>query len=224
MNSPVQFPDPNLAEAEGLVAMGGNLSSDFLLSAYSQGLFPWFSEGEPILWWSPDPRMILFPDRFKISASLRQTIRRNLFTLKVDHDFGSVIRNCADVRREGQSGTWITDDMIEAYSNLHKEGYVHSFGTYQEGKLVGGLYGVSLGKAFFGESMFYLVRDASKFALYHLVMFAQSHNFHFIDVQQSTSHLRSLGAVDISRADFLKRLNKSLSFPTMKSRWAEFNP
>jgi len=220
MNSSVQFPDPNLAEPEGIVAMGGELSPDFLLSAYNQGLFPWFNEGEPILWWSPDPRMVLFPENFKISASMKQTIRRNKFTLKVDHDFVSVIRNCASVKRDGQQGTWITEDMIGAYTNLHKEGYAHSFETYQEGKLVGGLYGVSLGKAFFGESMFYLERDASKFALYHLVRFARENDFHFIDVQQSTNHLRSLGAVNISRAEFLDRLRKSLAFSSIKKKWS----
>ncbi len=215
----IQFPDPNLAEDEGLVAIGGELTIDYLISAYSQGLFPWFSEDEPILWWSPNPRMVLYPDDFKIYDSFKQTLNAGKFKLRIDENFESVIRNCAEIKRKGQAGTWITNAIIDAYINLHNSGYAHSFETWYNDKLVGGLYGVSLGKAFFGESMFHQITDASKFALYELCRLLKKWQFHFIDVQQSTSHLKSLGAIDIERKEFLIMLGEALKYPTITGKW-----
>jgi leucyl/phenylalanyl-tRNA--protein transferase len=163
--------------------------------------------------------MILYPDDFKFSKSLAQTIRSKKYYVRVDERFEDVINHCSSVKRKGQRGTWITGSIMEAYINLYQEGYAHSFETYLNEKLVGGLYGVSLGKVFFGESMFHFERDASKVALYYLVKVMKDWNFHFIDVQQSTSHLRSMGAVDIDRAVFLKILESSLQSPTRKGRW-----
>jgi leucyl/phenylalanyl-tRNA---protein transferase len=215
----VQFPDPNLAEDDGLVAIGGELSVEYLLSAYSQGLFPWFNEGEPVLWWSPNPRMVLFPADFIVSDSFKQTLRSGKFQIKIDTQFWEVIKNCSLKKRKGQSGTWITKDIIKAYTHLHEEGYAHSFETYKDGSLVGGLYGVSMGNAFFGESMYYLEKDASKFALFNLCKLLKEWNFNFIDVQQSTKHLKSLGAVDINRSKFLEMLKNALEYPTRKGKW-----
>jgi leucyl/phenylalanyl-tRNA--protein transferase len=215
----LQFPDPNEAEDDGLVAVGGNLSTEFLLAAYSQGVFPWFNEGEPLLWWSPNPRMVLFPKDFKCAKSLQQAIKSKKFSVKYDENFEEVIRRCAEVKRPGQSGTWITNEMIHAYIRLYHKGYAHSVETYQDDILVGGLYGVSLGKAFFGESMFYKESDASKIALFYLNELMLTWDFHFIDVQQSTSHLRRLGAVDIPRKKFLDLLEEALDYPTKIEKW-----
>jgi len=219
MSLEVIFPDPNEAEDDGLVAIGGELTTDYLLAAYAQGVFPWFNKGEPILWWSPNPRMVLFPNEFKCSASLKQTIKSNKFEVKTDTSFKEVIENCAVVKRFGQKGTWITSNMRDAYIELHRIGFAHSFETYQNGKLVGGLYGVSLGKAFFGESMFYKVTDASKAAFYHLVQVMKHWNFDFIDAQQSTNHLKSLGAKEIERESFLKLVKETIQIPTKKGKW-----
>jgi leucyl/phenylalanyl-tRNA--protein transferase len=213
------FPDPNLAEDEGLIAVGGDLSSKRLLLAYANGIFPWYSEGDPILWWSPDPRIVLFPDKFRISKSLKQTLRNNQFTVKFDSAFEEVIDACSNIRREGQDGTWITSEMKEAYIHLHQLGFAHSVETYMDGKLAGGLYGVSLGRAFFGESMFYFQRDASKIALYFLVKKLIDWEFHFIDAQVETAHLINLGAESLSRKEFLDLLNKALIYPTIKGKW-----
>jgi leucyl/phenylalanyl-tRNA--protein transferase len=169
LNKELAFPDPSYAEAEGILAIGGDLSVDRLVLAYANGIFPWYQEGSSILWWSPDPRMVHFPDMFKVSRSLMQVIRSNKYTCTFDQEFDTIIHKCAEVPRKNQEGTWITTDMLKAYSNLHKAGFAHSVETWCEKKLVGGLYGVSLGHVFFGESMFYNMRDASKFALYHLV-------------------------------------------------------
>jgi leucyl/phenylalanyl-tRNA--protein transferase len=219
MTPEIIFPNPEEAEDDGLVAVGGSLSTDFLIAAYSQGIFPWFNEGEPILWWSPNPRMVLFPDEFKCSKSLMHIIKSNRFEVRVDKSFNEVINNCSRVKREGQNGSWITTGMKKAYIDLHKLGIAHSVETYMDGKLVGGLYGISLGKAFFGESMFHLVNDASKIALFHLVQLMVKWNYDFIDVQQSTNHLRSMGARDLKREDFLKLLSKTLEFPTKNKKW-----
>ncbi len=215
----IQFPDPNEADEDGLVAIGGNLSSDFLLAAYSQGLFPWFNEGDPLLWWSPDPRMVLYPQKFKCSKSLQQVLNKNVFTVSIDCNFEQVISECAAARRNKQNGTWITKEMMEAYIKLHHEGYAHSFETYLDKKLVGGLYGMSLGRAFFGESMFYKLDNASKVALYYLCEYAKTKNFDFIDAQQSTEHMRSLGAEDVPRRKFIHMLGSSLKYPTQKGNW-----
>ena len=214
-----QFPDPRTADPDGLLAAGGDLSVESLLTAYSQGIFPWYDKQSPILWWSPDPRLVLFPEKFKQSASLKQRIRSGIYTIITDHDFEGVIRRCATAEREGQNDTWITEAMITAYINLHQAGFAHSFETYCKGKLVGGLYGVSLGRAFFGESMFYLMRDASKVALQSLADWTVKHDFLFIDAQQSTAHLKSLGAEEIEREVFLKLLKEALKYPTLKGKW-----
>ena len=216
-----QFPDPGTADSDGLLAAGGDLSIASLVTAYSQGIFPWYNQNSPILWWSPDPRMILFPDKFIASASLKQRIRSDLYNVTIDTDFEGVIRQCSSVKRNGQDGTWITDDMLKAYINLHHAGLAHSFETWHKGVLVGGLYGVSLGNAFFGESMFHRMRDASKVAFYYLVKWAILHDFHFIDTQQSTPHLKSMGAEEIARDVFLKLLKKALQCETVKGKWRE---
>ena len=213
------FPDPNLAEDEGLIAVGGDLSSERLLLAYASGIFPWYSEGDPILWWSPDPRIVLFPDKFRISKSLKQTLRNNQFTVKFDSAFEEVIDACSKIQREGQDGTWITSEMKEAYITFHQLGFAHSVETYMDGKLAGGLYGVSLGRAFFGESMFYFQRDASKIALYFLVKKLIDWEFHFIDAQVETAHLINLGAESLPRKEFLYLLKKALIYPTIKGKW-----
>ena len=213
------FPDPELSNEDGLLAVGGDLSVERLLLAYSNGIFPWYSKEPPILWWSPDPRMVLFPEKMKISKSLKSIINKNKFQVKFDVDFEKVIKCCADVRRKNEESTWITDDMINAYVNLHLEGFAHSVEAYYNGELVGGLYGVSLGKAFFGESMFHYMNDASKVALYLLVEKLKSLKFEFIDVQQDTKHLKSLGAELISRKVFLSILQKSLKHETIRGKW-----
>jgi len=215
----IVFPDPNQADDDGLIAVGGNLSAEFLTAAYTQGLFPWFNDGEPILWWSPNPRMVLFPKEFVCSKSLLQKIRSQQFVVKTDENFSDIIRNCAEIGREGQEGTWISKEIIEAYTKMHALGFAHSVETFQDGVLVGGLYGVSLGKAFFGESMFHKVTDASKVALYYLSKLMVKWDYHFIDVQQSTKHLRSMGAKDLPREVFLKLLKESLKYPTNKEKW-----
>jgi len=214
-----QFPDARTADHDGLLAAGGDLSIESLVTAYSQGIFPWYNQDSPILWWSPDPRLVLFPLKFSFSASLKQRIHSGIYSVEIDNDFEGVIRQCASVQRHGQDGTWITEAMIIAYINLHHAGLAHSFETYHEDKLVGGLYGVSLGKAFFGESMFYNMRDASKVALYSLVTWAIKHDFHFIDAQQSSTHLKSLGAEEIERDVFLNMLKKALRHETLKGKW-----
>jgi leucyl/phenylalanyl-tRNA--protein transferase len=216
-----QFPDPRTAESDGLLAVGGDLSIESLITAYSMGIFPWYDQNSPILWWSPDPRLVLFPGKFRLTGSLRQRIRNGMFSIRIDHDFKSVIQNCAAIIREGQKGTWITADMTKAYIDLHNAGLAHSFETWYEGELVGGLYGVSLGRAFFGESMFFRMRDASKVALHSLVQWALHHEFLFIDAQQSTSHLKSMGAEEISRNAFLKLLKQALKFKTIRGKWQE---
>jgi leucyl/phenylalanyl-tRNA--protein transferase len=213
------FPEITLAGEDGLLAAGGSLDIPVLLEAYSKGIFPWYADGSPVLWWSPDPRMVLFPDKFKVSKSLDQILRKEDFEIRMDSRFPDVIRQCSKVHRPGQDGTWITDDMINAYILLHEEGYAHSVEVFAEGELVGGLYGVSLGGAFFGESMFHLRRDVSKVALYYLVDFARRNNFSLIDVQQSTPHMKSLGAEEIPRSRFLDLLQKALSKNTIKGPW-----
>ncbi|WP_346855016.1 leucyl/phenylalanyl-tRNA--protein transferase [uncultured Draconibacterium sp.] len=217
----IEFPDPNLADDEGLIAQGGELTPEFLLSAYCQGIYPWFCEDEPILWWSPNPRMILLPEKFKLKKSLRQVLNKGTFKLQVDTAFREVITNCSRSPRPGQDETWITNDIIEGYVKLHQLGYAHSFETYFEGELVGGLYGISIGNCFFGESMFFTLTDASKFAFYHLVQFALKNNFAFIDAQQETEHLKSLGAEAIPRKDFLEMLKEALQKDTLQGKWTK---
>lgn len=211
-----------LTGPNGLLAAGGSLAPERLLAAYRRGIFPWFSPGDPILWWSPSPRMVLMPDELRISRSLRRRLRADTFAVRFDHDFGGVIRHCAETPRAGQDGTWISADMQAAYGRLHELGYAHSVETYSDGKLVGGLYGIALGRMFFGESMFSHVSDASKVALAHLVAVLRRHQFGMIDCQMATPHLASLGARTVSRALFTTRVEQLTALPSALGvgRWA----
>ncbi len=213
------FPPPDYADPSGLLAVGGDLSCERLLEAYRLGIFPWYSDDQPILWWSPDPRLVLKLDEFKVSRSLRKTLKKDVFKVTLDRAFEEVIRGCASAPREGQRGTWITKEMQQAYIELHGLGYAHSVETWWGEELVGGLYGVSLGKAFFGESMFHRRTDASKVALAVLVETLQSWGFHFIDAQMTTEHLLRLGAANMPRRIFLKRLQSALRHPTKRGKW-----
>lgn len=206
------FPHPDLAEPEGILAIGGDLSPERLILAYSNGIFPWYNQGEPIQWWSLNPRLILYPDKFKCSDSLRRTLKSGKYEVKINQNFRQLIQNCANVSRKGETGlgTWISDEMMDAYTKLHEMGYAHCIETHYKGEMVGGLYGVGLGKIFVGESMFYTRRDASKVALFHLIEIARKNGLHFIDAQQSTPHLISLGAEEIPRKKYLKLLKKAL--------------
>lgn len=216
-NDEITFPDPKQADAEGLVAIGGDLSPQRLLQAYRQGIFPWYETGFPILWWSPDPRLILKPASFKISKSLKKTLKKP-FIFKVDTAFASVIKACSE--SSGRlNQTWITAEMQDAYIALHEKGYAHSFEVWYDNQLAGGLYGISLGRAFFGESMFHHIRDASKLALYFLCQISIHLRLDFIDCQLPTNHLIGLGAATISRYDFLKRLNQALFAPSLVGKW-----
>ena len=213
------FPPPDYADPSGLLAVGGDLSKERLLEAYRLGIFPWYSDDQPLLWWSPDPRLVLDLKDFTISRSLRKTLKKAIFQVTFDHAFEQVIQACAVVPRTAQNGTWITEEMQEAYINLHGLGYAHSVESWLGGELVGGLYGVSLGKAFFGESMFHLKTDASKVALATLVEKLKSWDFHFIDSQMTTEHMIRLGAKELPRRIFLKRLQLALRHPTKRGRW-----
>jgi leucyl/phenylalanyl-tRNA--protein transferase len=219
LSEALKFPHPRFASREGLLAVGGDLSMERLLLAYRHGIFPWFSEGEPLLWWSPDPRLVLFPHEFKVSKSLKKIINRSLFDITIDRVFRRVITECAESRVEQKEPTWIVGGMIDAYCRLHESGFAHSVEAWQDGKLVGGLYGVSLGKCFFGESMFAAVSNASKVAFAWLVGFLKSYAFHMIDCQVTTKHLISMGAKEIPRDRFLTLLQTSLKEPTMKGKW-----
>ena len=213
------FPPPDYADASGLLAVGGDLSCERLLEAYRLGIFPWYSDDQPILWWSPDPRLVLKLDEFKVSHSLRKTLRKGVFKVTFDRAFEEVIRGCASVPREHQKGTWITHEMEEAYIKLHGLGYAHSVEAWCGEELAGGLYGVSLGKAFFGESMFHRRTDASKVALAVLVEKLRDWKFHFVDAQMTTEHLLGLGATEMSRRIFLRRLQSALRHPTKRGKW-----
>jgi leucyl/phenylalanyl-tRNA---protein transferase len=215
----VVFPHPSEAEKDGLLAIGGDLSIERLLLAYANGIFPWYSEDTPILWWSPNPRMILFPEKFKISKSLKQKIRNTNYEVRFDTAFEEVIEECKVIKRKGEDGTWIIKEMKEAYIALHHLGFAHSVEIFIENNLVGGLYGVSLGAAFFGESMFSKVSDSSKIAMYHLTEFSKKQNFHFIDCQMYTEHLESLGAEELEQSFFLKRLEKAMKEKTLRGVW-----
>ncbi len=219
LDSRIRFPDPSEAEPGGLLAIGGDLSPKRLLLAYENGIFPWYSEEDPILWFSPDPRMVFFPGDFRFSKTLIETVSSGKFSVRVDTDFAAVIESCAQVRRKGQSGTWITEEMKTAYRKLHELGYAHSFEVYSEENLVGGLYGVSLGGAFFGESMFHLETDASKVALFHLVRKCWEFGFDLIDSQVPTDHMRTLGGREISRKEFLLALKFSVQKKTVRGVW-----
>jgi leucyl/phenylalanyl-tRNA---protein transferase len=219
--STLVFPSPEQADPSGLLAVGGDLSAERLLLAYENGIFPWFNDDQPILWWSPENRMVLYPDEFKQSKSLKQSIRNKQFEFKMDTAFDQVIGYCAKVPRADQDGTWITDEIRSAYANLHQMGFAHSFEIWQNNNLVGGLYGISLGRAFFGESMFSLVSDASKAAFYFLSEFAKKQDFHFVDCQLHTDHLASLGAKEIPRNQFLSELKTALAYPDLNQLWTQ---
>ena len=216
-----EFPHASQANEDGLVAFGGDLSPETLLKAYRKGIFPWFNEVDPIMWWSPDPRMVLLLDQLYISKSLRKLIRDKIFTIKMDTAFEKVIHGCAETERLDQDGTWITSDMIEAYTLMHHLGYAHSVEAYAEGELVGGLYGLAIGKVFFGESMFQRQSNASKVAFVHLVRFLQAHDFKLIDAQQDTDHLRTLGASLLSREAFLQNIETVVHLPSLIGNWNE---
>jgi leucyl/phenylalanyl-tRNA---protein transferase len=213
------FPPPTHADPSGLLAIGGDLSSERLLLAYRCGIFPWYSQGQPILWWSPDPRTIIELADFHISRRLRQKLRQGRFSVTFDQAFDQVIDACARVPRKGEKGTWITAEMMKAYIRLHKQGFAHSAESWLDGELAGAIYGVSLGRCFFGESMFFRAADASKAAFAALVEQLTEWQFHMIDAQIKNPHLVSLGAKEIPRSIFLARLQKALRQPTMEGPW-----
>ncbi len=215
----VAFPNPALAEPDGLLAVGGDLSPARLVAAYSEGIFPWYDDQSPILWWSPDPRLVLDPPDLHVSRSLARTIRRGTYRVTADAAFEQVIRRCSQSDRPGQRGTWITAEMIAAYVELHRLGLAHSFEAWEGARLAGGLYGVSLGAAFFGESMFADARDASKVAFVRAVEWLATKGIALVDCQVRTEHLVSLGAREISRRVFLERVAAALEAPTLRGRW-----
>ncbi len=215
----IAFPPPHLARGDGLLAVGGDLSQDRLLLAYKMGIFPWYSESEPILWWSPDPRLILYPNDIKVSKTLQKVIQKDIFHITIDQAFNQVITSCARIRLQKNEGTWIDEDMVKAYCSLHESGFAHSVEAWYEGKLAGGLYGVSLGRCFFGESMFTRISNASNVAFVFLTEYLKKLSFDIIDCQVSTEHLINFGAREIPRNDFLKQLEKAFRFPTKRGRW-----
>ncbi len=219
MTKALRFPSPESAGRDGLLAVGGDLSPERLELAYSMGIFPWYHEGQPILWHSPDPRMVLEPSALHVSHSLRRLARRGPFEVRLDSDFSAVIRACAEVPRADGAGTWITGEMIDAYCRLHERGRAHSAEAWEDGVLVGGLYGVSLGACFFGESMFTLRPNASKVAFVALVRQLAAWDFALVDCQQNTEHLARFGAVDWSRKRFLAALASALEVPTRHGVW-----
>ena len=213
------FPPPHLATKEGLLAVGGDLDPARLLAAYKKGIFPWYSNGEPILWWSPDPRLVLYPEELKISHSLAKILRKNLFQVSMDRGFRQVIGRCASIRSETRQGTWISGEMIEAYCRLHQLGYAHSVEIWHKGDLVGGLYGLCIGRCYFGESMFSTMSNTSKVALVFLCRYLREHQIDLIDCQVHTDHLVRMGARNIARKDFIKQLNRALKHPSLKGTW-----
>lgn len=215
----IAFPHPSLAEDEGLLAVGGDLSPERLLTAYANGIFPWYSEGDPIMWWSPDPRLVMYPQSFKVSKSLRQRMNSGQYRISMDTSFPEVIRACASIFRKDEEGTWIVPEMEEAYIALHRLGFAHSVEVWDEEELCGGLYGVSIGAVFFGESMFHKQRDASKIAFYHLCQFCIENGLSLIDAQVQTEHLMRLGACQISREQFLSELDEAVEKPSIRGPW-----
>ena len=213
------FPDPEEADSDGLLAVGGDLSPQRLLTAYANGIFPWYADDSPILWWSTSPRLVILPSEFHLPRSLRRTINKGTFSFTMDTRFEAVIRRCACCPRPEQEGTWIVNDMVEAYILLHELGYAHSVEAWQDGKLVGGLYGVSLGSVFYGESMFYNVPDASKAAFAVFVEQLIRWDFSLIDCQQTTNHLLRFGAKEIQRFRFLAMVREAMDTPTREGAW-----
>lgn len=224
LNSKLMFPSPRLTDENGLLAIGGDLSTERLLLAYSSGIFPWGTENKEVLWWSPDPRCVLFPEKLRISRRLARRLRKNDFVVTFDKRFGEVILNCAAAPRRGQRGTWITKDFIKAYGELHKLGYAHSVEVMMDGMLAGGLYGVSIGRTFSGESMFSFKPDASKIALFYLVQRLREWRFPLIDCQIANPYLLSMGAEEIPRAEFLKHLEKEANQDGYCGSWEVLHP
>ncbi len=213
------FPASELAAENGILAVGGDLSVERFLTAYRMGIFPWFNPREPVIWWTPDPRFILFPEKVKISKSIRQIIRKNIFTLTFDQCFEQVIRACQQVRRNTKEGTWISEEIIESYFELYRIGFMHSVEVWQQSQLVGGLYGGSFGKCFFGESMFAYKSNASKYALIMLAKNLAAHSFEFIDCQVYSTHLERMGAEMVSSTYFLDRVTANARYPLLKQDW-----
>ena len=223
LKTDIWFPDVEESTEEGIVAIGGDLSAERLILAYSKGIFPWYSSDKsPILWWSPDPRFVLFPENLIVSKSMRPYFNQNKFKVTWDQNFEDVIKNCQKIDREDQLGTWITNKMLAAYIQLHKKGYAHSVEVWMGNELVGGLYGISLGKVFFGESMFAKVSNASKFGFISLVNQLKQKGFLLIDCQQETKHLESLGANAIKRKDFIDILNHNNIEETYIGSWENY--
>lgn len=218
----IWFPPIEDSSEEGIVAIGGDLSVERLIYAYKKGIFPWYSDESPILWWSPDPRFVLFPDELKISKSMKTLFNQKKFEVTFDTNFAEVIKNCQQIGREDQDGTWITSDMRSAYIALHEIGVAHSVEVWLEEELVGGLYGVSLGKVFFGESMFTKVSNASKYGFITLARHLKDYGFNLIDCQQETKHLESLGARCIKRTDFIDILKKNEDEESFVGSWQNF--
>ncbi|MBP7734482.1 MAG: leucyl/phenylalanyl-tRNA--protein transferase [Spirochaetes bacterium] len=220
LNKDILFPPVQLAEESGILAVGGDLSAERLVEAYRRGIFPWYSDGDPIIWWSPNPRFVLFPEELYVSKTMRQVLRRNIFTITCDRDFRSVIQGCREPRRK-ERGTWITDEMLEAYVGLHELGVAHSVEAWKNGELVGGLYGLSLGHCFFGESMFTREDNASKAAFITLVRKLMELEYIIVDCQVYTSHLESLGARHIDREEYLDILEEGLRHETVGGSWKD---
>lgn len=210
LSNELYFPPVTEADEEGILAIGGDLSTQRLLLAYRNGIFPWYSDDEPIIWWCPNPRFVLFPNEIKISKSMRAVLKKQTYSFTINNCFNNVIKNCKTINREGQNGTWISEEVIDAYTNLHNLGYALSAETWKNNKLVGGLYGVKMGNIFFGESMFSLSPNASKFAFIQLVQHLKNDGVKLIDCQVYTNHLESLGAKMIARKDFMHLLKQHL--------------
>ncbi len=220
LNALPVFPDPAHADEDGLLAVGGDLSPQRLLVAYAQGIFPWYSENAPILWWSPDPRLILEPSKIHVPRRLERILRQGRFAFTLDTAFERVVSLCAETPRRGARGTWIVPEMLTAYCRLHELGFAHSIEAWAGGKLAGGLYGVALGGACFGESMFYCEADASKAALATLVRALDRAGFTLFDCQQTTAHMVRFGGFEVPRAEFLSRLQGALELPFLRGPWA----
>ena len=223
LSEEVAFPDPRLASDEGILAVGGDLSVARILLAYRLGIFPWFNPEDPILWWCPDPRCVMFPSDLRVAKSMRSYFNQQKFSVTFDRNFPEVIHNCREIRRKGQGGgTWISDDIEASYTELHHMGYAHSVEVWEDGNLVGGLYGLAIGKCYFGESMFAHVSNASKFGFISLVWELEKRGFQLIDCQQQTRHLESLGAVLLPRARFLNILRDNNHLPDDYGSWRDW--
>jgi len=216
------FPHPYLADKDGFLAMGGDLSPGRLLSAYQAGIFPWYNDSTPILWFSTHPRLVLFPDRLKVSKSMKQLLRRKAFSITIDTVFERVIDHCASQKRENQDGTWITDELKNSFIELHNKGYAHSVEVWDEEQLVGGLYGLALGKVFYGESMFALKSNASKYGFITLINLLKDKSFKLVDCQQDTPHLRSFGAELMRKEDFHAALKQNTLIENYQGKWTDW--